>query len=542
MDRHYRWVPSHATHNQFHQGWQVTTLSIDVDIKDAEWHVLPMRPSGFHSVHNRPPVACFTGNRLVFCRGAVFGVWPHMHEVPDGEEDDPSASNANIARLPEGMRPKRLLRFAAVSRQEAKDELVAIEVRPDGWLRGFGGGHAPGTIDLSAVRFGADVGSPWVDEITIHTCDFAAGTRIAVLQGCCTERAFKIHTQTRLAQLPLACRPESTQSFVVAGTRTSNFHLLLIEPKTGYGLGGEVTWADARWRWADRVNLSGIFFKAAAEVLEVPLELREWSGSRQLAMVADFQSFVRSRCGSLQTAWQELFDQAGKGSIEFNEFNAGCRAIGYLGNICRVWALLDSNQNGSITLEQLAVHVREQDLTGSLQAQFTEKRGAERSLQMKSLAPLLDEVVGAPDGSVARWTSLSRSYRDTRPAAVHLVGRRSSSARGGGGGRWQVHGASLDQYSSDIPAWQRQAWAAESRTRWHSNNPKHRWHATSQQPWYQLTAAQVADPVRRLSSFSAAEIIDPRARHLTSDPTKRLSDPPPTRAGGTFAVVASSTW
>mmetsp|Transcript_109247 Transcript_109247/g.216977 ORF Transcript_109247/g.216977 Transcript_109247/m.216977 type:complete len:538 (+) Transcript_109247:70-1683(+) len=537
MDRHYRWVPSHATHNQFHQGCQVTTLSINVDVEDAEWQVLPMRPSGFHSDHGRPPAACFTGNHLVLCRGAVFGVWPHMHEVPFGEEDDPSASNANIARLPEGMRPKRVLRFAAVSRQEAKDELVAIEVRPDGWLRGFGGGHAPGTIDLSAVRFGVDVGTPWVDEVTIHTCDFAAGTRIVLLQGCFSERAFKVHTQTLLAQLPLACRPESTQPFVVAGTRTSNFHLLLVQPKIGYGLGGEVIWADARWRWADGVNLSGIFFKAAAEVLEVPLELREWSGSRQLALVADFQNFVRSRCGSLQSAWQELFDQAGTGSIEFNEFNAGCRALGYLGNVSRVWTLLDSNQNGSITLEQLAVHVRERDLTGSLQAQFTEKRGPERGLQTKSLAPLLDKVVGAPDGSVARWTSLSRSCRD-RPATVQLAGGRSSSARSVG--RWQVHKTSQD--SCDVPDWQRQTWAAESRNRWHSNNPKHQWHSASQQPWYQLTAAHIADPVRRLSPFSAAEIIDRRARHLTSDPTQRLSDPPPTGSGGKFAVVASSTW
>jgi len=533
MDRHYRWVPSHATHNQFHQGWQVTSLSVDVDVNDAEWHVLPMRPSGFQPVHGRPPAACLAGNRLVFCRGAVFGVWPHMHEVPLGEEDDPAASNANIARLPEGMRPKRLLRFAAVSRQEAKDELVAIEVRPDGWLRGYGGGHAPGTIDLSAVRFGADAGTPCVDEISIHTCDFAAGTRIVLLQGCCSERAFKIHTQTNLAQLPLPCRPESQKVFVVAGNRTSNFHLLLIQPKTGYGLGGEVTWADARWRWADHVNLSGIFFKAAPEVLQVPLELREWSGSRQLVMVADFQSFVRSRCGSLQSAWQQIFDQAGTGSIGFNEFNAGCRAIGYLGNVCRVWALMDNDQSGSITLEQLAVHVREQHLTGSLHAQFTEKRGGERGLHTKELAPVFNEVVGAPDGSVARWTSLSRSCRDTKPPTVKLVGGRSSSARG-------VGRLSLENY--EIPDWQRQTWAAESRSRWRSDNPKHQWHATSKQPWYQLTAAQIANPVQRLSPVSAAEIIDKRARHLISDPTKRLSEPPPNGAVGSLAVVASSTW
>jgi len=358
MDRPYRWAPAHASQNKHFFGRHITTLHISVDVEGATWQDMPMAAGAFQAVRERSPRACLAGGSVVFCRGMVAGVCPQGHNRP---ESGPEVHDASIAQLPEGMRPLRPLCFAAVSR-DSRDELVALVVRPDGWVQGFGRGQAAGVLDLSAVRFSIDRGIALVDEVRMHTCDFA-GIRMVMLQGHLATRSFKVHTDTRLGLLPKACRPHSDQAFVVAGVRAGNFHLVIAQSSEAFGVGGELIWADSLWRYADEINLSGIIYVASAEAMRLSLDYSETGHNRKVIVVTEFQDYIRRKYGSIERAWYEAFDLDGNGCINFTEFGFGCKKAGYVGNIGRVWGLLDTNQSGEITKDELDVVVGKPEVT-----------------------------------------------------------------------------------------------------------------------------------------------------------------------------------
>lgn len=295
---------------------------------------------------------------MVFCRGHVAGTCPQGHETL---EDEPELAAASIAQLPESLRPQRTLCFAAVSRDRA-DELVSLVVRPDGWIQGFGRGQAPGVIDLSAVRFCIDRGMALVDEVRLHTCDFA-GLRMIMLQGHLATRSFKVHTETRLALLPKPCRPAKDDLFVVTGSKAENFHLVHVEPSDAHGVGGEITWADSNWRFPDEISLSGVIFTAAADALELTLDASDVGHNRKVIVLTEFQDYIKRKYTSIEKAWQQAFDTNGKGYINFTEFGFGCRAAGYPGNVSRVWALLDTDRSGDITMDEMDVEAGKPEIT-----------------------------------------------------------------------------------------------------------------------------------------------------------------------------------
>merc|ERR1712087_81274 len=69
--------------------------------------------------------------------------------------------------------------------------------------------------------------------------------------------------------------------------------------------------------------------------------------------VTDFQNFLIRKFGSIEVAWHVAFDTDGSGSINFTEFGLGCKASGYVGNATRLWAALDEDRSGEISLDEL---------------------------------------------------------------------------------------------------------------------------------------------------------------------------------------------
>lgn len=256
------------------------------------------------------------------------------------------------------MRPRKPLQFAALSR-EAFDvgghvaftsSLVTLVVLPDGWICGVSTREIEGAVDLSAIRFCLGGGISLIDEVSLHTVD-VSGSRIVCLQGMLTTRYFSVHSHKPLAILPESCRPPQELPFVVAGTR-SGFNLLMVRALRGGGVGGDIMWRDSYWNH-DNISLTGLMYEVHPEVLSISTLNSTWTGESLKIFVRDFQQFLVRKFGSVEAAWATAFDLDGSGAINFTEFSLGCKAAGYVGNATRLWAALDEDHSGEISLEEL---------------------------------------------------------------------------------------------------------------------------------------------------------------------------------------------
>lgn len=338
-------------------GTYVNTLSMDVANKTfegASCHLMRLEPS-FSTA--RESLWCYlVGGNFVICKGVVVGICPRDHDPANGR-------NMRIARLPVELRPNEPLQFAALSR-EAYDvgghvayssQLVTLVVTPDGWIMGVASKEVEGAIDLSAIRFCIGKGISLIDGVSLHTCDIA-GTRMVTLQGSLTERFFAMHRHKPLALLPESCRPPCELPFIVAGSSPGGFHLLIAYPSHGFGCGGDLLWRDSIWNH-DKVSLTGIMYEVSHDAVQHSTLDTKWAGESQKIFVEDFQKFLIRRFGDIESAWEQAFDTDGSGAINFTEFGLGCKMAGFVGNATRLWAALDEDRSGEISMDELSVGV-----------------------------------------------------------------------------------------------------------------------------------------------------------------------------------------
>jgi len=231
-------------------------------------------------------------------------------------------------------------------------------VTPDGALSGISSQELSGAIDLSAVRFAIDGGISLVDEVSLHTVDVGS-SRLVSLQGALNESHFLTHPKKAFALLPESCRPPQELAFVTAGSCSGGFHLLVAKPQhNSGGVGGGLWWKDSVWN-RDRIHLTGVLFEVAADALSFSTLDSSWNPESLRVFVTDFQNFLIRKFGSIEEAWSQAFDLDRSGSVNFTEFGQGCKALGYVGNATRLWAALDDDRSGEISLQEL-----EMDLGG----------------------------------------------------------------------------------------------------------------------------------------------------------------------------------
>lgn len=342
----YNWIPCQSS---FSVSTTVHTLlceMVDTFTKngDSLTQLIRLERNAGFQVRDTPRCSS-VGGTFVFCKGSICGQCPR--------------SGVIFGRLPASFRPHEVLLFAATSR-EAYDvgghvayqtALVTLAVRPDGFMLLVGGKEPPreGTIDLSAVRFCSGKGISLVDEVSLHTLDIY-GSRLVTLQGRLANRWWTRDHRHPLALLPESCRPPKEIPFIVTGTSSGGFHLVLVRPSFSFGCGGDLMWKDGVWN-RDKVNFTGIMFEVASDAMKHPSFTAGREGASVL--ISDFQQFLLRRFGSIEEAWHQAFDLDGSGQINFTEFGLGCKAAGYVGNATRLWAALDEDASGSISLSEL---------------------------------------------------------------------------------------------------------------------------------------------------------------------------------------------
>lgn len=365
--RPYRWQPVQVrslagdAFSEYFMGMHINTLSLQWEVQ-ASWEPLCLAPENF-----RPEgdvCCCHLGSGLVLCRGILIGAC-HQEHAPE------SGRSILLARLPDGMRPRHALQFAAqceeldgAREQTAADghsairsHLVTLIVAPDGWISGFGLRGTEGAVDLSAVRFSTSLGISLTDAVRAHVCD-VMGDRIVVLQGLTAERKFKEYiangsrASRLLMELPENCKPEQEQAFVVAGGRNGGFHLLRTKLSTNAGFSRGLEWADCVYS-RDAIHLSGILYKAAPEVARLPLDVNDWTPMKRYVVIWDFQQLLQRKFTSCEEAWHKAFDVSGRGHVDFSEFAQGCKISGFCGNVTRLWAMLDEQGRGELILRDL---------------------------------------------------------------------------------------------------------------------------------------------------------------------------------------------
>lgn len=361
----FRWKPVQRRQHGFIEGkyfmgTYVNSLSLNMQISGADWQDLELAPQNFRA--RAAPRCCLLGGSLVLLSGTVRGACPQDH-------DPQEASNAYIARLPEGMRPKKAMQFAALAqdasgkarRQVLEPQLVVLVVTPDGWIQGVSGRTTWSTLDLSAIRFSLSIGMAIEDDVRMHTCEHAGG-RIVLLQGLLGERKFSTHGCVSLTSLPKACQPAQELSFIVVGRRAGSFQLMTVKPTRAVGAGAEIIWNDGTLDY-DMINLSGVIYEAAPQALAFSIEKADWTSNRKKIAITDFQKLVRRRYGSFEVAWPEAFDRDGVGSINVTQFRAGCNAVYFSGDVLRLWSMLDEDGSGEITMDELAMDPGELETT-----------------------------------------------------------------------------------------------------------------------------------------------------------------------------------
>lgn len=367
----YAWTPVQVrTHEKSYEdarqfiGTYIDSLSVDFTFDGAEQFPLELATGVVAPAGSPGPCCSHIGENLIVCKGVVLG---KASREPD---DSGSCRNLRIAKLPDGLRPDSTLQFAALMREASlisntnlvscRAHLVTLAVTPDGWIHALSS-HDAGlsreqsmcAIDLSAVRFCTKGGISLVDDVRLLHCE-VAGTRLVVLQGMLSLKKFNRDNKGPLALLPESCRPPHQLHFVTAGARTGGFHLVSMNPTDAYGVGCGVTllWQDCIWSM-DQLSLSGIIYEVTPEALEHSMFDFCWSWESSRIFIKEFQGLLTRRYGSIERAWHEVFDTNEDGSINFTEFGLGCKAAGYVGNVMKLWAALDDDFSGDISLDEL---------------------------------------------------------------------------------------------------------------------------------------------------------------------------------------------
>jgi len=323
-------------------GTFVNTLSLDLGVTNVTWHDLELA-AHVRASAMEPPQCCLLGNDMVFCKGFVEGRCLEDRYLPFANDV------AWIIRLPEGHRPQRTLIFAAscvgldVERQTF---LVVVVVNPDGVIMAIGRHKGDNSVDLSCIRFNTSRGVEIADDVKLHSCDVGM-VRLVALQGNLSERIFAIDRLKRIALLPPGFRPLRKLTFVVAGMRTGGFHLVRVEED------GELHWIDSVWAH-DSLNVSGMIFVAAQPAANELSSLGGWTSQRRDIVVRDFQKSLVRRFGSIENAWETVFDLDGSGAINFMEFEHGCKQLGRSHDATRLWHMFDEDHSGEITMDELA--------------------------------------------------------------------------------------------------------------------------------------------------------------------------------------------
>lgn len=371
----YQWVPyhvrvnepstcasSHCTLEAHGTGTYVNTLTFDMR-KETFWgatpQVLRVDPEHFVPKGGRPWCYRLNGSTpCVVLKGLVVCSAPYTAQARDHD--------LLVGRLPEDMRPNKPLRFAILARDQTlgastSSRLVTVVAHPDGRLALEPGRSGKDEVtegcimDLSGIRFCMGNGIALIDEVLMYMCD-VNGTRVICLQGSMGERFFNVHGRKALSLLPASCRPRAETFFVAPGT-SGGYHLLQVRPyapERGLNGAGDLVWKDSKWH-RDTICVNGLMWEATEEaaLLDNPMAATTASES-QVISIMDFQKYLIRRFGSIETAWHEAFDTDGSGSLNFTEFGMGCKASGYVGNATKLWAALDIDRSGEISLEELA--------------------------------------------------------------------------------------------------------------------------------------------------------------------------------------------
>eukprot|EP00931_Biecheleriopsis_adriatica_P121915 TRINITY_DN96964_c0_g1_i1.p1 TRINITY_DN96964_c0_g1~~TRINITY_DN96964_c0_g1_i1.p1 ORF type:complete len:495 (-),score=76.36 TRINITY_DN96964_c0_g1_i1:145-1629(-) len=373
-------------------GTYINSLSYDLAVptlQGAKPLQIRLEPKNFSA---QSTLWCYmVGDSFIVCRGVVVGICPKTHDPENGR-------NMRIARLPVEARPRHGLQFAALSR-EAYDvgghvtytsSLVTLTVTPDGWICGHSSRELEGAIDLSALRFCKSGGISLTDEVSIHTVDVGP-SRLVCLQGTLAERYYVTDSKRPLAILPESCRPKVGIPFVTSGSGPGAFNLIQVNVTHGQGLGGELIWKDGVWNH-DIVHLSGIMYEVSADAMPFSLVNASWAPEILRVFVTEFQKFLIAKFGSIDSAWETAFDLDGSGEINFTEFSIGCKKAGYVGNATRLWAALDEDQGGSISLDELAMDYSE-GLEGYGYTKAPSNEGSEAdAVTQASLAAMLQDL------------------------------------------------------------------------------------------------------------------------------------------------------
>eukprot|EP00451_Oxyrrhis_marina_P002692 CAMPEP_0204274508 /NCGR_PEP_ID=MMETSP0468-20130131/25227_1 /ASSEMBLY_ACC=CAM_ASM_000383 /TAXON_ID=2969 /ORGANISM="Oxyrrhis marina" /LENGTH=384 /DNA_ID=CAMNT_0051250725 /DNA_START=48 /DNA_END=1202 /DNA_ORIENTATION=- len=296
-----------------------------------------------------------------------------------------------LGELPKAYWPPRNLVFAALLTETGEQpdgslshyddtHLVTLVVQEDGQILGFG--HRKpirGAVDLSAIRFCTNMGLNLVDNVSIHVCDVHSDDvegRIVVLQGSLHSKKFLRASADPVAQITADCRPAmNSMRFITAGGTLGGYHLLevtLESSKPGVGKDGSVMWRDARWT-NDSIHLSGLIFEGVGgrsrDFGPVNPEMATY-------ILRNFQQLLIKNFGSIDAAWDQVFDEDGSGVCDLQEFKLGCKKCHYLAAPDRVWAVLDQDGSGSISVEELKHGIDEGGHVGSSRVLSMRQRAA----------------------------------------------------------------------------------------------------------------------------------------------------------------------
>eukprot|EP00927_Polykrikos_kofoidii_P005166 TRINITY_DN12057_c0_g1_i1.p1 TRINITY_DN12057_c0_g1~~TRINITY_DN12057_c0_g1_i1.p1 ORF type:complete len:528 (-),score=52.56 TRINITY_DN12057_c0_g1_i1:91-1674(-) len=340
----------HAKAPDFH-GTYVNTLSLDLDVSGLASSDLSLEQSGFSAVFADSKPRCWLiGDCSVMCKGMLHGKCPQTQDGSNGR-------NAHVARLPEGMRPNSPLLFAALMRETPSSggQLVTLVVCPDGWIVGFGRRDLVGFLDLSAIRFCVGPSLLVRDNVRLYVCDLGA-KRYVCLQGDLTERTFKYHSSKPLLSLPETCTPLREVFFAVKGSRPGGFSLVSVVPATTshdrfMGMGADLIWHDSTLTF-DHVHFSGVLYEVTPQALTQLGD--KWPEDMSKVFLREFQTNLVKRFGSIENAWNEVFDAVGSGGVSLAKFIIGCKAAGFWGNISRLWFLLYDHDRGDVSLAELS--------------------------------------------------------------------------------------------------------------------------------------------------------------------------------------------
>merc|ERR1719159_1952142 len=66
-----------------------------------------------------------------------------------------------------------------------------------------------------------------------------------------------------------------------------------------------------------------------------------------------FRRLLITRYGTVYRAWRLALDRSGDGKLSFVEFTSACRAVGFSGNIKKLWHELDDDNSGVISLAEI---------------------------------------------------------------------------------------------------------------------------------------------------------------------------------------------